>query len=150
MHEFGKAETDQLLSRRKVLVIKGDTLFLQSACGLRRVTPPKERFDLIKQYHTMLSHLGTVHTQEAMEKDLYWKNMARDVGDFVGKCEFCLKAKDQCKPKANLIPSQSSFPFQRISMDITGPLPLTIKRNRYILGLCDYFSNLSILTPMKK
>ena len=34
----------------------------------------------------------------------------------------------------------SGFPFERIAMDIVGPLPKTVRNNRYLLVVIDYYT----------
>ena len=148
-NQVKKTEEEHILSKQLLLVFKDNDLFLKTRNQMRKIVPPTERTKLIRDFHTMLCHLGTSHTLRTLEREFYWKGMGKEVHEFVGHCEFCLRAKDQCKPKVDLIPSKCNFPFQRIALDITGPLPLTQKRNRYILGISDYFSKLAILIPLK-
>ena len=36
----------------------------------------------------------------------------------------------------------AGFPFERIAMDIVGPLPKTQRNNRYMLVMIDYYTRL--------
>ena len=40
--------------------------------------------------------------------------------------------------KGTLTSIAAGFPFERIAMDIVGPLPKTQRNNRYMLGVIDY------------
>ena len=42
-----------------------------------------------------------------------------------------------------------SVPFQRIAMDIVGPLPKSNKGNRYILVICDYATRYPEAIPLR-
>ena len=44
------------------------------------------------------------------------------------------------KPKATLVKYTVGNPLNRIGIDIVGPLPLTQKKNRYLLVIGDYFT----------
>ena len=44
------------------------------------------------------------------------------------------------KNRAPLQPIETGFPFERIAMDIMGPLPKTGRGNKYILVVSDYFT----------
>ena len=41
-------------------------------------------------------------------------------------------------------------PFERITMDIVGPLPRSIKGYKYILVVCDYATRYPKAIPLKK
>ena len=43
-------------------------------------------------------------------------------------------------PRAPLVPSVTSRPYERLAVDILGPLPETKRDNKYIMVVGDYFS----------
>jgi len=47
-----------------------------------------------------------------------------------------------------VITSTADKPFQKIFMDIVGPIPVTHKGNKYVLTMQDDLTKLSIATPM--
>ena len=57
-------------------------------------------------------------------------------------CDTCQKvARKRARDKAPLVPILAiGQPFQRVGIDMVGPLPLTKWRNRYILVVVDYAS----------
>uniref|UniRef100_A0A3B1K7E5 Integrase catalytic domain-containing protein n=1 Tax=Astyanax mexicanus TaxID=7994 RepID=A0A3B1K7E5_ASTMX len=57
------------------------------------------------------------------------------------ECTDCASRKTSGPaPRAPLLPSVTSRPYERIALDILGPLPETPQKNRYILVVGDYFS----------
>ena len=62
-----------------------------------------------------------------------------DVQKMCRACPDCQRSVRGLKPKAPLVPLPIiDIPFERIAMDIIGPLPRTKAGNRYILTLMDY------------
>ena len=56
-------------------------------------------------------------------------------------CELCAARKSPPrKRKAKLQTELSSHPFQRVAMDILGPLPQSVRGSKYILVIGDYFT----------
>ena len=62
-------------------------------------------------------------------------------------CGFCLKRKDAGQPKITKKGLFSEYPFQKVFIDLTGPLPVTKAGNKYILAIIDGFSKWSALIP---
>lgn len=51
-------------------------------------------------------------------------------------------------PHAPLQTSRVSRPYERVALDILGPLPETVGRNKYILVIGDYFSKWTEAFPL--
>jgi len=84
----------------------------------------------------------------AMER-FWWPNMARDLKDYVRTCHVCQKSKDNLKH----IPTHQPVPFgakpwDRVCVDIIGPLKLSQAGNKYIVVLTDYFTRYAIAIPV--
>ena len=81
-------------------------------------------------------HLGTNKTKGRILNCYYWPRMFRDVANYCKTCEVCQKGqgrKHLCQAKMIAMPLIDN-PFQRIAMDVVGPL----SGNKYILTICDY------------
>ncbi|KAL5004007.1 hypothetical protein ScPMuIL_017463 [Solemya velum] len=62
-----------------------------------------------------------------------------DVANYCKSCPECQKGKSKGIQKAPLVPiPHMEEPFSRIAIDFVGPLPLTERKNRYILVCVDY------------
>lgn len=69
----------------------------------------------------------------------YWPTVQRDIAEFCRRCDSCQKTAGKRLLKAPLIPLPViSQPFERIAMDIIGPLPKSRRGHRFVLVVCDY------------
>ena len=69
----------------------------------------------------------------------YWPTLFRDVTDFCWSCSKFQKAshrRERCIPMVPL--PVIGEPFERIAMDIIGPLPRSHGGHWYVLVVCDY------------
>ena len=65
--------------------------------------------------------------------------MYKDVQNYVRSCEVCQK-RGKSKRKEPLHPIQVGRAFERIGIDLVGPLPITNRNNRYIIVATDYLT----------
>ena len=74
--------------------------------------------------------------------------MGKDIYNYCTSCDICQKLQN--KPsKVLLIPAPIvKEPFDKVGIDIIGPLPLTKKRNKYILSLIDYSTRYAEAVPL--
>ena len=87
----------------------------------------------------MAGHLGRDKTTKRITKNFYWPSVFRDVAEYCQRCPECQKTGKGSQHKVLLVPLPViKEPFERIAMDIVGPLPRSKKGNQYILVICDY------------
>ena len=66
------------------------------------------------------------------------------------RCPECQKASQKRVHRAPLIPLPvMEAPFQRMAMDIVGPLPRSRSGNKYILVICDYATRYPEAIPLR-
>ncbi len=75
--------------------------------------------------------------------------MIFDVRLTLNKCKACAATKVNKYGTERIHPIQTNFPFQRVAIDITGPLPVSREGHRYILGCIDYFTKFPVFVPLK-
>ena len=76
-------------------------------------------------------------------------NLQHDVEDWCRQCEKWAKRKfPQTTARAPLVSSCPGYPFERIALDIMGPLPTTESGQKYILVVGDYFSKWTEAFPL--
>ena len=68
----------------------------------------------------------------------------------IASCDKCQRNNHKLKKFAGAlhpIPVQPKF-WQKVGMDLVGPLPLTPRGNRYIVTLTDYFTKWTEAAPL--
>ena len=89
--------------------------------------------------HLLGAHLGIDKTRERVVGKFYWPGLKRDITDYCNECPECQKTAPRPTVRSPLIPLPIiEVPFQRIAMDIVGPLPKTSRGHRYLLVMMDY------------
>ena len=98
---------------------------------------------IIREYHTSAigGHTTFAKTYKRIGNDFLWDGMKQEISDFLVFCKDCqmnklVRVKTRLPMKITDTPTE---PFERIQIDIVGPLPITNK-NRYILTIQDNFS----------
>ena len=86
-------------------------------------------------------HLGIRKVIGRLRRRFYWVCYKVDVKDWCRKCPQCQKRNSPSKRhRAPLKQYPVGVPFERIGIDILGPLPETFHGNKYIVVIGDYFS----------
>ena len=99
--------------------------------------------------HEISGHFGREATYNRVKDRYYWKNMKKDVEEYVKSCDKCQR---RGKPvgKHELHSIRTNEPFERIGIDIVGPLPESKNGNRYIVVAVDYFTKWSEARALKE
>ena len=98
----------------------------------------------------MAGHLGRKKTTSRVQERFYWPGLRGDVAEMCKGCVECQKTARVRKYRAPMIPLPiMDQPFQRIAMDMVGPLPRSKSGHKYILTLCDYGSRYPEAIPFK-
>ena len=90
-------------------------------------------------------HMGIARTMDKTRLRFYWPTMHKDIVNWIKSCEPCSKRKHPKIPvRAQLIPMPvPTYPFERVSTDILGPLPRCQKTgNRFVLVFIDFSPNM--------
>lgn len=137
-----------LLSR-----ILGDTQIRIFACTNEIIIlPENDRTRLISENHSSAvgGHKGITKTYNRMKKRYHWTRMKADVQNFIQNCRPCqLKKLVRIKTKQPMVLTDTpDAAFDKISMDIMGPLPITRSENRYILTIQDLLTKYSLAIPL--
>src|SRR6185312_12770389 len=89
--------------------------------------------------HPTAGHLGTDAMYYKIAEQYYWDQMYRDVQEYVKTCETCQK-RQRGRRKEPLHPIQIERSFERIGIDLVGPLPITTRTNHYIIIATNYLT----------
>lgn len=143
-------------------IIKDDALFRLSKnkCPLteefswKEVVPSELRQKVIDENHSepTAAHLGVFKTYRRLLLRYYWPRMHQDVVKFVSSCDKCLTYKAQLHTTLGEMgrPKQCSRPFQMISIDFVGPLPVSRNQNSFILVITCCFSKFCQIFPVRR
>ena len=107
------------------------------------IVPKKFRLVVIEELHAgrTAGHFGAERTFRALQERFYWPGYRRSVEVFCASCSPCLSRNH---PGRASVPPLGlrvvGFLFERVAIDILGPLKVTDAGNRYALVVGDYFS----------
>ena len=110
--------------------------------------PEGEAETVIKEVHRQ-GHLGENKTWKAFNRKYSTPQGRQKCREVVRTCPECQLGKDyktQHSPKGHI---NSSGPWETVSIDIVGPLPVDGKSHRYIVTMMDVYSRYLIATPVK-
>lgn len=120
----------------------------------KEVIPHENRQEIIRQNHSepTAGHLGIFKTHKRLSLNYFWPGMLQDVTNFVTNCDACLAHKHPNHATLGTMgrPKDCSRPFQMISMDLVGPLPVSRKQNTFLLVITCCFSKYCVLFPIRR
>jgi len=112
----------------------------------------EEKLIIFNQCHDSVigGHAGIHRTIKKIKTQFNWKGLKEDVIEYIKNCESCQKGKVTNKKvkQPMLITSTSSEPFEKIFLDIVGPLITTLTGNTYILTIQDDLTKYSMGIPI--
>jgi len=113
--------------------------------------PTDKRQEMIKTIHNMLSHAGAEKIMRYIRTNYDMRNMAEIVKEAIRQCEPCQRVKVvTTATKEETIKLTAREPFEKIYIDICGPLQETFRKKKYIMAMIDQFSRYIILTPIAR
>lgn len=105
---------------------------------------PRSRIpEVLGELHSSATggHFGLLKTLRKVRERFYWDNSSKDVEQWCTSCDQCAARKGPRKrTRGKLQLYNVGAPFERIALDILGPLPTTNGQNKFILVVMDYFS----------
>lgn len=116
------------------------------------VVPKEFSRQIMEEAHDSASggHFGMNKTLEKIRKRFYWATCKNDVENWCRSCKICVARRGPSgKGKSPLQVFDSGSPFERVQMDILGPLPTTTTGNRYLLVVIDCFTKWVEAFPLK-
>ncbi|XP_026830978.1 uncharacterized protein LOC113563519, partial [Ooceraea biroi] len=120
-----------------------------------QITEPadSDKARIIAENHSTAigGHKGVTKTYNRIKYKYFWPRLKRDVQEFIRDCRDCqLKKLVRVKTRQPMILTDTpGNAFDKISMDIMGPLPVTRTGNSYILTIQDLLTKYSLAIPLK-
>ena len=90
---------------------------------------------VLQQLHNQSDNLGSWKTLE----HYYWPGYKTDTAIWVKECQQCQQRNPPQLVQAPLESIVSTYPFEKLSWDIMGPLPQASSGNKYIVVVTDLF-----------
>ncbi|XP_027865809.1 uncharacterized protein LOC114140258 [Xiphophorus couchianus] len=134
-------------------IIRDKLLYLADIDEPRLVVPKEYRSVILHLGHTIpwSGHLGQAKTYNRVAQRFYWPGLYKDVVEYCKTCHDCqLVAPTKVSDRAQLqtLPIMS-VPYERIAMDIIGPLPKSSNGYKYALVICDYATRYPDVYPLR-
>lgn len=124
---------------------------LRNEFNVQFLTDKNDIETILKDCHEapLGGHQGIKRTYERLRRQYNWKGMLTDITKYIKKCSLCQKNKISKISKMPMVISDvAKKPFEKIYMDIVGPLPTTYNGNIYILTFEDDLTRLMDCYPM--
>ncbi len=114
----------------------------QSKQDTTQLLVPKSRREMLFQAahcNPMAGHLGQAATLNRLMARFFWPGIHENVRRWGAACRECQLVNPPASPKAPLRPlPRMQVPFERIGMDLIGPLEWSARGHRFALVLVDY------------
>ena len=118
-----------------------------------RIVAPSSLKDLIlRRLHDDVTggHLGVDATFDSVQRRFYWPGMYHDVQDYVSTCHICQTCRSSnSKPLGLMRSSELTLPWDKVSVDLIGPLPRSKDGNEQALVIIDTCSGWPEVFPLR-
>lgn len=126
-----------------------------TACSNEVTVPPEDkRLEIIKENHDtpMGGHKGVTKTIDRIKFKYQWPKLREDVQRYVKTCRECqLKKLVRLKTRQPMVLTDTpGTAFEKVSMDIMGPLPTSLNGFNYILTMQDLLTKFSLAIPLRQ
>lgn len=128
LKELVKFSTQIKNSHTKISIIK----------DVNNISDLETRHIILNDYHILPTggHAGIRRMYNNIKKHYFWTGLQKDVEKYVKKCDDCQRHKYSIPNKEPMsITSTASSGFQKIYLDLVGPIEEDCEGNRYILTL---------------
>lgn len=115
------------------------------------VSDEQEILEIIQLHHDSAigAHCGVDKTLARIKQYFYWPGMVADIRKYIKTCPKCQKNKSLGVTRAPMVIVKSpTHSFERIAIDIVGPLPVTDRGNKYILTVQDCLTKWIFALPL--
>uniref|UniRef100_A0A8C5D858 Gypsy retrotransposon integrase-like protein 1 n=1 Tax=Gouania willdenowi TaxID=441366 RepID=A0A8C5D858_GOUWI len=133
-------------------ILDNDILYRQQGTVQQLVVPQVVRSTILKLGHSVpwAGHLGKHKTAARILHYFYWPGLHKDVAQFCHSCPQCQITSPRMPSRAPLqnMPIIGT-PFERIGMDIVGPVERSKSGYRYMLVISDYATKYPEVFPLK-
>ncbi len=148
-----KQHDDTDILHDEPFVLKRGLLYKQTKGGdLQLVVPKAQRSEVLQLGHSIpwSGHLGFAKTCLRVSRRFYWPRMYTDIKEYCQTCPECQLTTGRTPAYAPLFPLPViDVPFERIGVDVIGPLERSQAGNRFILVISDYATRYPEAYPLR-
>jgi hypothetical protein len=153
-------QEEQQLDRELAVIIKkikppfemvDGKLMYKSDEVYKVVVPKAYRAMIMYEAHDGLlgAHMGFKRTLKRIQQKYFWPGMIEEIKMYCKACSVCQEGKTPAKyGRQPLRPITVNGVFERVAMDVLGPLPNTHQGNTYILVIQEYLTKWPIAVPL--
>lgn len=139
-----KEQQAAIKRKSRYFIVINDQLFKKNRDNPSRpikVVKETEVEDVLYHSHSdpLAGHFSLDETYRRIKIRYYWPQMFEDVRNYVKTCDECQR-RGKNKRIEPLHPIKVGQPFDRLGMDIVGPLPKTRSGNMYIVVATEYLT----------
>lgn len=149
----GKPEGVPKLGGDDRYILKNNLLYLADIENPRLVIPKTLHQMILHLGHSIpwSGHLGQQKTYERVSQRFYWPKMYQDVQEYCKTCSECQMVAPVRKADRSYLQPLPIIgtPFDRIGMDIIGPLVKSSMGHQYALVICDYATRYPEVYPLR-
>ncbi len=114
------------------------------------LVPAPLRRSVLIAAHDGLGHGGIGATRALINKHFTWPSLKKDITDYIDACNTCKLNNRGGGTKLPLCePQVITERFEKLAVDVVGPLPTTKRHYRYILTCIDLATSFPIAIPMR-
>lgn len=95
---------------------------------------------VIDQYHDLNGHIGLDKTFDAIKQKYYWPGLYRQLYDNISECMICQRRSKQSVQPPLRMTDIPPYAFAKIGSGLSGPYPISLLGNKYIVGYIDLYS----------
>ncbi|CAG5104848.1 Oidioi.mRNA.OKI2018_I69.chr1.g1600.t1.cds [Oikopleura dioica] len=140
----GETDSDtKELKRHRGLLCFGDNGELGiDKNGFKAIPPVSIHREIMEEYHDRSGHPGITQTLKSIEEKYFYPNLKATVTNFIRSCRKCQLMKPTTNPLNAPLGHVTAplQPFEKYSIDLIGPLPITDSYKRFICVSTDLFS----------
>jgi hypothetical protein len=117
-----------------------------------RNVPPTSMIPQIFRWCHDMGHLGQRGTYDRVRQTYWWEGMKETCYAYVKSCEACQKAHDtsiRTDREMHPVSVQGLLPFQKVAIDLAGPLQKTGRGFRFVLVVVCYITKWVEIFPLQ-
>lgn len=112
----------------------------------------EEKRNIIDEFHksTLGGHQGVSRTIKRIKQQHNWRGLKNDVLSYIKVCVSCQvhKSNNRSTQQPMVVTSTANKPFEKIFLDIVGPLKVSQRGNSFILTMQDDLTKFSAAVPL--